>query len=351
MSHHIPNYRILINDKNVTDIFQGRLISLTLKDERGNKADQLDISLEDSDDSLTLPSKKSIIKVWLGFKQTNNINTSLTNNVLPSNTAQPLTYKGSFVVDGIQYGNQSGVNILQITARSADFKGSLKLKREQSWHQITLKDVLNTIATRHNLTARISDTLAALVIDHIDQTDESDLSFLNRLAKFYDALCTIKDGNLLFSEIGNGLTISGKALNPLYIDKTQCSSYGYQIQDRDSEYTGVQSYWNNKKYARRKTVTAGSADNPKVLRTTYPSEQQAIQAAKSEWKKINRNQANMNLELALGIPDATPEMPVLLTGFKEQIAVQKWGIESIEHMLNEKDLSALLALKNTISHL
>ncbi|MEM5528089.1 contractile injection system protein, VgrG/Pvc8 family [Gammaproteobacteria bacterium AS21] len=348
MSHHIPNYRILINDKNVTDIFQGRLISLTLKDERGNKADQLDISLEDSDDSLTLPSKKSIIKVWLGFKQTNNINASLINNVLPTNTAQPLIYKGSFVVDSIQYGNQSGVNIMQITARSADFKGSLKLKREQSWDQITIKDVLSTIATRHSLIIRISDALAPLVIDHIDQTDESDLSFLNRLAKLYDALCTIKDGNLLFSEIGNGLTISGKALDTLYIDKTQCSTYGYQTQERDSEYTGVQSYWNDKKYARRQTITAGSDENPKVLRTTYPSELQATQAAKSEWKKVNRNQASMSLELAIGIPDAIPEMPVLLTGFKEQIIVQKWGVESLEHSLNDKNLGTRANLVNIV---
>ena len=127
MSHHIPDYRITINDKNVTDLFQGRLISLTLRDERGNKADQLDITLDDSDGALPLPNKKAIIKVWLGFKPANIINTAL--NITTTATTHPLTFKGAFVVDEITYSNQSSIDTLQITARSADFKGPLKVKR------------------------------------------------------------------------------------------------------------------------------------------------------------------------------------------------------------------------------
>ncbi|MEH6445976.1 MAG: hypothetical protein V7784_18945 [Oceanospirillaceae bacterium] len=50
---------IIINDKNVTSLMQCRLISLTLKDERGNKADQLDITLDDSDAQLTFLGKKN----------------------------------------------------------------------------------------------------------------------------------------------------------------------------------------------------------------------------------------------------------------------------------------------------
>lgn len=330
MSHHIPDYRILINDKNVTSIIQGRLISLTLRDERANKADQLDISLDDSDGQLPLPVKKSVIKVWLGFK-----------------ASSDLTYKGSFVVDQVSYGNQSGTDTLQITARSADFKGPLKVKREKSWHQTSLADLLSTIAARHQLTKRISPTLATKVIDHIDQTDESDISFLNRLAKKYDALATVKDGHLLFSEIGRALTVSGKPLPTLTIDRSQVSSYSYQTQDREGEFTGVQSYWNDKKYAKRHTTTAGDAANPKVLRNTFPSEQQARQAADAEWKKLNREQATLSIDLAVGKPAALPEMPALLTGFKEQITVQKWGIETVEHVLTDKGFISRVAATNS----
>lgn len=340
MSHHIPDYRILINDKNVTDLFQGRLISLTLRDERGNKADQLDISLDDSDGLLPLPEKKAIIKIWLGFKQPKttllNIQTATT----------PLTFKGSFVVDEITYSNQSSIDTLQITARSADFKGPLKVKREQSWHQVTLADLLQTIATRNQLTPRISTTLATTLIDHIDQTDESDISFLNRLANRYDAICTIKDSNLLFAEIGNATTVTGKPLPLLTIDKRETSSYSYQIQDRDGDYTGVQSYWNDKKYAKRKTVLAGSDQKPKVLRSTYPSEQQATEAVKAEWKKLNRHQVSFSVDLTVGNPDALPEMPVMLTGFKGNIIMLKWGIESVEHVLTDKGLAARVNLNN-----
>ncbi len=335
-AHSIPDYRIVINDNNVTSLIQGRLISLTLKDERGNKADQLDITLDDSNDQLTLPNKKSVIQVWLGYKE-------------KGFKHQPLIFKGSFTVDEINYSHQNGTDTLRITARSADFKGPLKVKREKSWHNLTLESIINTIATRHDLKPRISPTLATEKIDHIDQTDESDIAFLNRVAKRFDAICSIKSGHLLFAEIGKATTVSGKPLPTLTINKADCTSYSYQTMDRESDYTGVQSYWNDKKYARRKTVIAGDGENPKILRNTYPSEQQAEQAAKAEWKKLNREQASMSFDLAVGLPDVLPEMPVALNGFKKEMKVQFQGIESIEHILTVRDLRS--SIKTSTSSL
>ncbi|MCJ8315263.1 MAG: phage late control D family protein, partial [Pseudomonadales bacterium] len=106
------------------------------------------------------------------------------------------------------------------------------------------------------------------------------------------------------------------------------------------------SYWNDKKYAKHKTVLAGSDENPKVLRSTYPSEQQATEAAKAEWKQLNRHQASFSVALTVGNPDAMPEMPVMLTGFKEQIIGQKWGVESVEHVLTDKGLISRINLNN-----
>ncbi|MDB0530010.1 phage late control D family protein, partial [Ralstonia solanacearum] len=50
-----PVYRLKVGDKDITDRFQDRLIGLTLTDNPGFEADQLDIELDDSDGLLELP--------------------------------------------------------------------------------------------------------------------------------------------------------------------------------------------------------------------------------------------------------------------------------------------------------
>ena len=49
-------------------------------------------------------------------------------------------------------------------------------------------------------------------LDHLDQTNESDASFLMKLARQYGAIASVKDGNLLFIRQGQGRTASGKPL-------------------------------------------------------------------------------------------------------------------------------------------
>ena len=71
---------------------------------------------------------------------------------------------------------------------------------------------MRKIAGAHGLTPAITEALAEIVIAHIDQTHESDMSFLTRLAKRYDAVMNVKDTHLLFVPIGHGTSVSGKPL-------------------------------------------------------------------------------------------------------------------------------------------
>ena len=64
---------------------------------------------------------------------------------------------------------------------------------------------MDAIARRNNLTPRVDATLAAIKVAHIDQTNESDVHLLTRLAGQHDAVATMKNGSLLFLPI-NGTT-------------------------------------------------------------------------------------------------------------------------------------------------
>jgi Phage protein D len=73
----------------------------------------------------------------------------------------------------------------------------------------------------------------------------------------------------------------------------------------------------------------------KELRYVYANEKSAIEAAKSELKKIEQGIAQFKLKLALGRPDLFTEMPVEVDGFKPEINSTKWTIAKCSHSLNK----------------
>ena len=88
--------------------------------------------------------------------------------------------KGCFTVDEIE--RRGTPDTLTIRGRSADFRGMLNSRREQSWYDSTLGIIVETIAARNMLTASVADALKAIPVPHIDQAQESDAVFLSRLA-------------------------------------------------------------------------------------------------------------------------------------------------------------------------
>jgi phage protein D len=309
-----PSYRLIVNGQNITPTVNGRLINLTLTDERGDKADQLDITLDDHEGLLAMPPQKATIECWIGWKDA-------------------LVYKGRFTLDEVSHSGPP--DVLTLRARSADFKGSIKRKREQSYHGVKLGDILSAVATRNGLQQAIDAELAATPIDHLDQTGESDLNLITRLGEQYGAVATVKDGRLLFKPAGTGTTAGGSAIPAITIHRSKGDQHQYQRTERDSDYTGVQAHWQDTGTGQQQTVTVGTDENAKVLRHTHPNAAEAESAAKAEWHSMKRAGGKLTLNLAEGIAELYPETPVNVVGFKPDIDGTDWVTERVVHSLSE----------------
>lgn len=90
-------------------------------------------------------------------------------------------------------------------------------------------------------------------IDHADQTQESDMSFLTRMADLLGAIATIKNGSLLFILPGGGVSANGKALPQFAITRSSGDRHSFRIADRDA-YTGVQAYWLDLEFGKKKKL-------------------------------------------------------------------------------------------------
>ena len=353
-----PDFMLTVNSKDVTANIRDRLISLTLTDNRGFEADQLDVELDDADGQLAMPVRGAVVKLFLGWK------------------GQALIGKGSFTVDEVEH--HGAPDTMTIRARSADFRGSLNSRREVSYHETTLGDIVTQIAGRNKLKPMLADGFAGIAVAHIDQTQETDAKFLTRLATLYGAVAAVKAGRLLFIRPGNGVTISGKPIPQMTITRTDGDRHTFSIADRGA-YTGVSASWlhtkdpkPNKVKLQRKTKVrqlralehpavkkskakaaktpeakegdylAGSEDNVFSLTTVYSSKATAMRAAKAKWEKLQRGVAEFSLTLAMGRADLYPETPVQVSGFKSVIDAQPWLISKVTHSLSNNGYTTQL---------
>lgn len=316
-----PDYRITLEGQAISPEFRARLQSLTLSDRRGMEADQLDIVLTDDDGMLDIPPRGAKMTLAIGWK------------------GQALIERGTYIVDEAEHTGTP--DTLNIRARSADMRQGLPGKRSQSWDEVTVREIIEAIAARHQLEPSVGVTIAGVFIKHIDQTDESDLNFLTRLAERFDAVATIKTGHLLFVPSGQASTASGTEIPPVYLRRQSGDQHRYITTDRDA-FSGVTAEWHNPDDAERQSITVGSDENAQTLRHTYATEAEATTAAEAEWRRMQRGEAEFSITLASGEPELMPETPLWVTGWKPVIDATPWVVKEVTHQLSETDYTTAL---------
>lgn len=306
----------------MTSILMPRLISLRITECRGEELDQLDIELSDHDGLLEIPSNDAELSVSIGWEQGGLID------------------KGRFTVDEIEH--SGAPDVLTLRARSADLLSDMRIRKEHSYHDTTVGEIVEQIAQNHGLQARVGE-VGSEPIAHIDQT-ESDLAFLNRLGRRFDQVATVKSGHLLFIPASESKTFSGQDLPTITIARADGDSHRYHVAGRDT-YSGVRAYWQDKNSARRREVLAGESGNAKRLRDTFATEDDALAEARAEWERIQRGVATLHFTLAKGRPEIGPQMPVQFAGLKPPISTTQWLVKRVVHTLDDSGLKAQLELE------
>ncbi|MFJ7315066.1 phage late control D family protein [Pseudomonas sp. NPDC098747] len=313
LSYPVPAFRLTVNGEDIAHLISPRLMSLELTDNRGIEADQLSLTLSDHDGLLSIPPKGAEIRLWLGWSSTG------------------LLDKGTYTVDETEH--SGAPDVLSIRARSADLRRGLKTKRERSWANTTLGDVLGDIAIGNGLTANISGALDGLHILQLDQANESDANLISRLGAEFDAVITIKAGSLLCLPAGGGKSVSGKSLEHITLTRADGDQHRYLQADRDN-YDGVRAYYYDVNSAKKQEAIAGGGENLKDLRHSYGDLQSALRAARAEFNRLQRGSATLSYTLAIGRADLIPELTYTLEGVKPEIDEIIWYGGNVTHSLN-----------------
>lgn len=319
-----PIWTISVDGIDLAERVNPRFMSLAISETRDEEADQLDLSLTDHDGLLEIPRRGAVIKVAIGWDTSG------------------LVDKGTFTVD--ETGHRGAPDTVIIRARSADLTGPLRTRTERSFHGKTIKQIVEQIALANGMKAVIGTLFASKVIKHIDQANESDLNFLNRIGKRYDAVATIKEGRLLFMPVRGAKTASGQEMPVRTIYRRDGDQHDFLETARDA-YTGVKAFWMDPRKAVKRSVVVGVLGNAKHLRDTYANESDALEAAQSEWQRIRRGLATMRYTMAFGVPELSAQHRVHFPDMKAPINEIDWLAKRLKHSLDESGLTTDLELE------
>ena len=308
----------------------GRLLSLSLTESREDGADKLEFVLDNSDGRIA-PLKAGVtLSLKMGWRGGA--------DVIPG-----LVDKGRYTVDEVE---KSGPpDLVTVRARSADLTGSYRRRRTEAHKDTTLGELIEKIAGRNRLTAKVHASLSGKVIEVIEQGARSDMAFVRDLGKRFDATATVKDRHLIFAPIGTGQSAGGTALPGLTLTKRDGWDWRFTATKR-GEYDGAEAQWHDQAGARRQTVKVGGTENPKRLRRVYGSEADARAAAEAEQQRQARGTHTFEYGLALGDPAVYPERPVTLQGWDAEIDAVRWIVKEATHTFGAGGLTTRVVLES-----
>lgn len=343
-----PIYKVRVNDTDKSLDLLPRLISFDLKDNRGTEVDTLTLTLDDSDGAVPMPKRGTKLSFAMGWQ------------------TEGLVDKGIFYVQKCTA--QGSPDTVTITATSLDLAEKIKEKKDKTYNDKTLGEIIQHIAKDNALEAVVNDKLAAETIKHLLQKGESDSNLLDRLAERFDAICTVKEDKLLFVLRGEAKTASGLPLPAVVIERRSGDQHSYS-RDESKNFIAVKARWHDygtgkkgevvvdqnsaarddkpvkKSNSKKASPTEADSEKTDVIAHVYASEQSARRAARARLAKGRRSASTFSIALGHALPELMPELPVTVTGFKEEIDSAEWLIVSVNFKGDNGGLACGLELE------
>jgi hypothetical protein len=181
-----PTFQLIYNGIDVTKQFKPYIKKITYVDFLQDECDQLAIEILDFDrlfSNLWYPTKGA--KISCSFIHGNEILNC-----------------GKFTISQNNFKFSSFGDTLTINAFAIPDNAKLDTIHTDYYEKTSLISIAKTIADKHNLNL-LTNNLSDFIIERINQINETDMAFLNRISKKYGYIFKITDNNLTFTKIDN----------------------------------------------------------------------------------------------------------------------------------------------------
>ena len=229
---------------------------------------------------------------------------------------------------------------LHIVASAAPFSvldpSGYRQRRSVSHGPTTLGALFRQVVTRHGFSPRVAPALEGIAIPHIDQSNESDMAFITRLAGRYSAVSKPINELYVLAQSGQVKSLSGQQLPDVKLSVTEDNRPGDQAftsakidEKARSKYQGCRVTWWDNAACKQRVVQLGIAPF-KTLRQRYQSESEARTVAQGELHRVGQQELTLAIECP-GNPLLSAEGLVLLDETWPVYMQGRWSIDKVIH--------------------
>jgi phage protein D len=253
---------------------EGPLLSISITDNEDRKSDSCELEL-DNRDYIPSPGKGSMLQVWLGYAETGVFDMGMYQVESWTKKGMPKT--------------------LTVSAKAAGLTTGIKAPKSRSYHQKSVSDIVQYIAGRNGLQAIVNGDVGGLMPGHLDQSSESDLNFLTRLAGRVGGKFKVANNTIIFNKGGSGMLPSGGAapsftLTPIGLIDWSCTG------SARGEYGSVSVPWQNTQTGEREWVDEGEGTPKLRARKLFKTKDEAQAHAKATKGELARGNKKFNAE-------------------------------------------------------
>lgn len=183
MNAYKAEYEIIYNGKNITKDILHFVLSFTYTDKSEGESDEIEILVEDVDGFWSnewYPQKGDTITARI-------------------RDLDSVLECGTFVVDELTGSGGSGGNTVSIKALAAGIDKRVRTSKSYAHENKTLREIANTIAAANGL--QVVGTISNVRIARVTQYRQNDLSFLKKLAHEYGYTFSIRDKQIIFTDV------------------------------------------------------------------------------------------------------------------------------------------------------
>lgn len=309
-------YRVMVDANDVTDKWRAekRVLEIDVDDREGEASDSCTITLDDTAPHIAWPPEGALLRLWLGA------------------SADELVDMGTYTLDAPEA--SAPPSRLIVKGHAANFlatggKVPMQAHRSRTWSVITLANMAQTIALDHGLIARVQPTLAAQLLDPMEQVDQGDLEFFAAVCKRYGARARVKAAE---GTLGGALEVvgAGSQLPDLVLlGPGDVENWSAPFGSR-SKPGAVVANWHNPKTGGSGVAHAGNGDPRIVLTEVFESASAASSAAKSLHKDKEREAAQLSLTLTVMNTGIASGTAISLAGFRSEIDTI-WNCVQVRH--------------------
>lgn len=294
-----------------------RLISWQHIDAAGLESDQLTLTI-DLDGLDGLPSLGGKIGLKIGYRESGLID------------------KGQFVITR----RTPTLFPLRLTlvATAAPFSAAdqtgFKQRRSVSHGPTNLGTLFRQLTLKHGFSPRVAPDLALIKIEHIDQSNETDMGFLTRLAYLHDAVAKPINELYVLARRGQAKSLSGKVLPDIKLSVTTNNRPGDHAfisatldETSRARYQGCKISWWDAAAGKVRVEESGIAPF-KTVRQRYQSANEARAAGEGEVRRMMREALKVKIDCP-GNPGLSAEGLILLDTTWPDFMQGRWSIDKV----------------------